>query len=70
MIRALRLWLLRWKEEALLCSCGHHQAMADLHAEQHDKASAELRRVRSRLAALTPSRQLLDEALARTRGRA
>lgn len=66
----LRLFLLRWREESLLASAGHHQALRDLHEEAYLKASEDLRRVRSEIAVRTPARQMLDEALVRPRGRA
>lgn len=67
MRRWLRLFLLRWREEALLASCDHHRASRDLHASAYARASDELRDVRIAIAVETPTRTVVAQIAARSR---
>ncbi len=67
MIRRLQMFVLQFRDAVLEAQIDHGEAMLADHHARLDNCYDEMRRVKSRLATITPAPTLLAQALRRSR---
>jgi hypothetical protein len=64
-MRKLKLWLLRWRQAGLEVQIEHGSVLLMETRARLQLAHHQLRQTRSRIAEMTPARELLDEMIRR-----